>query len=142
MDFDDCVAFARENPLAWLATGEGDQPRVRPLAMWFADESGFYFQIGGMKDVCRQLRKNQKIEMGFYRPGDAMGTVMRVTGSVEFLNDPALKRKVMEDRPFLKSFGLTPEHPDLVLFRVAGGYARFWTLAANLEPKKAIPFGK
>jgi pyridoxamine 5'-phosphate oxidase len=142
MDFNDCVAFARENPVVWLATGEGDQPRVRPLAMWFADESGFYFQIGGMKDVYRQLRKNPKIEMGFYKPADPMGTVMRVTGSVEFLNDPVLKRKVMEDRPFLKAFGLTPEHPDLVLFRIAGGDACFWTLASNLEPKKMIPFGK
>lgn len=141
MDFNDCVTFANDNPVVWLATSEGDQPRVRALAMWFADESGFYFQIGGMKDVYRQLQKNQKIEMGFYKPGDPVGTVMRVAGNVEFLNDSSLKQKVLEDRPFLKSFGLTPEHPDLVIFRVASGQAWFWTFASNLEPKKMIPFG-
>lgn len=141
MDFNDCVAFAVENPVVWLATSEGDQPHVRVLAMWFADESGFYFQIGGAKDVCHQLQKNPKVEMGFYKPDGQMGKVMRVAGKVEFLNDASLKRRVLEDRPFLKSFGLTPEHPDLVIFRVARGHAWFWTFAANLEPKRMIPFG-
>lgn len=50
MDIKDCIKFANETPVCYLATVEGDQPRVRALGFWFADESGFYFQIGAMKD--------------------------------------------------------------------------------------------
>jgi pyridoxamine 5'-phosphate oxidase len=141
MKFMDCVKFANENPVAWFATNDEDQPRVRALAMWFADEKGFYFQIGGMKDVCRQLLKNQKVEAAFYKSGESAGTVMRVTGVVEFVNDAGLKEKVLADRPFLKQFGLTPDHPDLVIFRISKGEAFFWNFDTNLEPKKMISFG-
>lgn len=38
MEFKDCIDFANQTNLAWLATSEDDQPRVRPLGLWFADE--------------------------------------------------------------------------------------------------------
>ena len=60
MDFKDCIKFANETPVCYLATVEGKQPRVRALGFWFADESGFYFQIGAMKDMYRQLQATQK----------------------------------------------------------------------------------
>jgi pyridoxamine 5'-phosphate oxidase len=37
MDFSDCIRFANENPVTYIATADGDQPRVRAFAMWFAD---------------------------------------------------------------------------------------------------------
>jgi pyridoxamine 5'-phosphate oxidase len=40
MEFMDCVRFANENPVAWFATGAGDQPRVRALLM-----SIFFFSL-------------------------------------------------------------------------------------------------
>lgn len=141
MEFKDCVAFANEVKIAWLATAEGDQPRVRVLGMWFADETGFYFQIGGNKDVYKQLLNNPKVEVGFYRPGENAGTVLRVGGEIEFLSDPDLKKKVLEERPFLKQFGLTPDHPGLVIFRIARGQAHFWTMQSSQEAKNIIPFG-
>jgi uncharacterized pyridoxamine 5'-phosphate oxidase family protein len=43
-DYQDCIKFANENPVCYIATMDGDQPRVRGFLMWFADEKGFYFQ--------------------------------------------------------------------------------------------------
>jgi uncharacterized pyridoxamine 5'-phosphate oxidase family protein len=40
MDFKDYMAFASQNPVAWVATAEGSKPRIKVLALWFADESG------------------------------------------------------------------------------------------------------
>ena len=141
MDFEDCIKFANKTPVSYLATVEGDQPRVRALQFWFADESGFYFQIGAMKDMYKQLQANQKVEACFWQPDETAGTMMRVAGKIEFVDDPELKRKVIEDRPFLKTFGLTFDHPGLIIFRIAKGEAYFWTIATNLEPKKFIKFG-
>lgn len=140
MDFKDCIDFARKNKLAWIATCEGDQPRVRPIGMWFADESGFYFQTHGSKDFHQQLLKNPKIEAAFYAPGEGMGAVLRLNGQVEFLDDPQLKKKVMEDRAFLKQFGLNADHKGLIIFRLAKGAAHFWTMNGDLKPKTIINF--
>jgi uncharacterized pyridoxamine 5'-phosphate oxidase family protein len=141
MDFNDCITFANKTPVCYLATAEGGQPRVRALQFWFADEKGFYFQIGAMKDIYRQLHVNPKVEACFWQPDETAGTMMRVAGKIEFINDLELKKKVIEDRPFLKTFGLTFDHPGLIIFRIAKGEAYFWTMATNLEPKKFIKFG-
>ncbi len=134
------IAFANENRICFLATAEGDQPRVRALGFWFADKTGFYFQTGDMKEFYKQLKKNPKTEVCFYRPGGGSGTMMRVSGKVEFLDDKKLREKCLADRPFLKSLGMTEESPKLILFRIAHGQAYFWTMENNLKPKEFKEF--
>jgi uncharacterized pyridoxamine 5'-phosphate oxidase family protein len=140
MDSKDCIRFANANPLCFLATTEGDQPRVRALGFWFADETGFYFQTGAVKEFYRQLRKNPKTELCFYHHEGAIGSMLRIAGEVEFLNDLPLKERVLRERPFLLSFGLTIDSPGLIIFRVAHGKAHFWTMENNLKPKEYIEF--
>ena len=140
MNFLDCVAFANKNPVAWLATVDGDQPRVRALGMWFADESGFYFQTAAVKDLYRQLINNPRVETAFYDPGSS-GTMLRISGAVEFLDNLELRKKCLNDRPFLQKMGMTPESPELIIFRIARGEAYFWTLETNTKRKEFIKFG-
>ncbi len=121
MDFKDCIKFANETPVCYLATAEGDQPRVRALGFWFADETGFYFQIGAVKDMYGQMQANHKVEACFWQPDEQTGTMLRVAGEMEFVDDVELKKKVLEDRPFLKEFGMTFDHPGLIIFRIAQG---------------------
>lgn len=140
MKIQDCIKFANENPICYLATTEGDQPHVRALGFWFADDSGFYFQIGAIKEMFKQLHKNPKTEVCFYKHEGMIGTMLRISGQVEFLSDPALKEKVMNDRPFLKDMGLSVDHPGLIIFRIPHGQAHFWTMENNLKPKEMIEF--
>ncbi len=136
----DCIQFTNENPMCYLATVEGDQPRVRALGFWFADETGFYFQTASMKEIPHQLEKNPNTEACFYKHEGMIGTMLRVAGKVDFITDRALKEKALTDRPFLKSFGLTAESPELIIFRIAHGEAHFWTMEDNLKPKEIIRF--
>jgi uncharacterized pyridoxamine 5'-phosphate oxidase family protein len=69
-----------------------------------------------------------------------IGTMLRISGAIEFVDDIKLKEKVLVDRPFLKSFGLTAQSPDLIIFRIAHGKAHFWTMENNLKPKEIIEF--
>jgi len=128
MDFKDYVKFANDNPVCYLATVEGDQPRVRALMMWYADETGFYFQSQSVKALCKQLEKNQKAEVLFYAPEDDGGKVMRVSGKVAFIEDTSIRAKVIDERPFLKEMGIKdPENPLLAIFKIYTGEAYFWT---------------
>jgi pyridoxamine 5'-phosphate oxidase len=140
MDINDCIKFANEVKLCFLATVESDQPRVRALGFWFADETGFYFQTGDLKQFYRQLKINPKTELCFYKHENPTGTMLRIAGKVEFIDDVKLKEKVLQERPFLKSFGLTINSPGLIIFRVSHGEAHFWTMENNLKPKDIIAF--
>jgi pyridoxamine 5'-phosphate oxidase len=140
MNKQDCIKFSNENPICYLATAEGDQPRVRALGFWFADETGFYFQTSSIKDFPHQLKKNPKTEICFYKHEGMIGTMLRIAGKSEFVDDVKLREKVIADRPFLKNFGVTADSPKLILFKIAHGQAHFWTMENNLKPKEMIEF--
>jgi len=140
MTLHDCIQFTNENKTCFLATSDGNQPHVRALGFWFADETGFYFQTGAIKEFYKQLQKNPKTEVCFYKPGETSGTMLRISGNAEFLNEVKLKERVIIERPFLKSFGLSSESPELIIFRIAKGQAHFWTMVNNLKPKEIIEF--
>ena len=134
-NFQDYVKFVNEEipqRICSFATTEGDQPHVRILSMCFADEKGFYFQTESVKSVYKQLQKNNKVELCFFAPKTLV--MMRVTGKVEFLDDPGLKSKIYNDRPYLKNVGIKgPDDPLFVIFRVGSGEAWFWTMSDSMK---------
>ena len=83
MDIDDVSEFTNINPLCYLATVEGDQPRVRAFAMWYAADKGFYFHTSTVKDVYRQIKAHPKVEVCFY--ATQSGSMMRINGKAEIL---------------------------------------------------------
>jgi pyridoxamine 5'-phosphate oxidase len=135
MDLQDCIKFATENPICYLATADGDQPRVRAWLLWYADDSGFYFVPLASKQVTEQLKRNPKLELCFFNnAADAADwKQMRVVGEAEFLEDEESLEKAYENRSFLDPILGFSVKPLLRPFRVASGEAHFWTLADNLK---------
>ncbi len=134
MDLQECITFATENPVCYIATADGDQPRVRAVLMWFANEDGFYFVIFSQKEVSKQLHNNPKTEICFYNtpPELPQAKQMRVSGEAEFLDDAELKKKAYENRNFLDDLAGKSIEPFLEVFRIASGEAWFWTLASDV----------
>jgi pyridoxamine 5'-phosphate oxidase len=134
MDFQEIVNFANETEKAthvcYLATVDGDQPYVRPISLWFADKTGFYFQTETPKTISKHLQKNNKVQICFM---GKEGKVMRITGKTEFVTDKALRTKIMEERAYLKHILKGPDDPLLVLFKVYTGEAYIWTMANNMK---------
>ncbi len=131
MDLKDYIKFANENPICYIATDDNNQPRVRAFRMWYADESGFYFHTGSTKNVYKQLQGNRKVEICFCTP--KFDKMMRVTGRAEFIDDADLKKRLVEERPFLKAIIKGLDDPLLTIFRISDGEAYFWTMADNLK---------
>jgi len=140
MNLKDCIDFANENPVAWLATSDDGQAHVRAMATWYADETGFYLQSATMKELVNQIIKNPKIELAFFKPDEGTGTMLRVEGNAEVIDDIKMKEKCLEDRPFLKDLGLTADGDELFIFRIPHGKAHFWRMETNLDPKEIIEF--
>lgn len=55
--------FLKKCGAYYLATVEGDQPRVRPFGTIHLYEGKLYIQTGKSKDVSKQIAKNPKIEI-------------------------------------------------------------------------------
>ena len=55
--------FLKEAGTYYLATVEGDQPRVRPFGTAHIFEGKLYFQTGLVKDVAKQMAANPKVEI-------------------------------------------------------------------------------
>jgi uncharacterized pyridoxamine 5'-phosphate oxidase family protein len=140
MTLNECIQFANAHPLCHLATAVNNQPYVRIIGLWFADETGFYYQSATMKDLSAQLTANPNTELCFYKHEGMIGTMLRIQGTVELLDDIFWKTKAVEDRPFLKTMGLSAESPGLFLFRIAHGKAHFWTMDNNMKPKEYLEF--
>lgn len=59
--------------------------------------------------------------------------MLRITGEIEIIDDKVKKRKLLDERDYLKGFGSDVNNPMFILLCLSHGVARFWTLANNLK---------
>lgn len=84
--------FLKEAGTYYLATTEGDQPRVRPFGTANLFEGKLYIQTGKAKAVSRQLAANPKAEICAFKDGEWL----RIT--CELIEDDRVEaRKAMLD---------------------------------------------
>ena len=55
--------FLKDAGTYYLATMDGDQPRVRPFGTIDLYDGGLYIQTGKVKDVANQLKVNPRVEI-------------------------------------------------------------------------------
>lgn len=79
--------FLKEAEVYYLATVEGDQPRVRPFGTVHIFEGKLYIQTGKVKPVSKQLAVNPKAEICAFKNG----AWLRVAG--ELVNDDRVEAK-------------------------------------------------
>ena len=74
--------FLKEAETYYLATVEGDQPRVRPFGTAHIFEGKLYIQTGKVKDVSKQIHANPKVEICAFKNGEWLrvaGELVEVT---------------------------------------------------------------
>ena len=86
-------AFLDKAQTYYLATVEGDQPRVRPFGTVAVFEGKLYIQTGKIKPVSKQLQTNPKAEICAF----ADGTWLRVAGKL-IRDDRIEAKKYMLDQ--------------------------------------------
>jgi len=129
-----------KSPAFHLATLDGDQPRVRGMLLYKADENGIIFHTGTMKDVFKQLNENKKAELCF----NTNGVQIRVRGELELVDDNNLKDEISNhpSRTFLKPWReggeLNDFYKTFAVFRMKNGIAVTWTMETNFAPKVDI----
>ncbi len=135
MNKSEILAFLNANPVFHLATVEGNKSHVRGMLLYRADENGIIFHTGKIKDLHRQLSGNPNVEMSFNNGNFENLIQIRISGSVELVEDLDLKREIVQKREFLKPWVDRMGYEFLAVYRMRNGVATVWTMKTNFEPK-------
>ncbi len=130
--------FLNSNPVFYLATLDGGEPRVRGMLLYRADEDGIIFNTGKMKDLHKQLAANPRVEMCFTNNKFEDLIQVRVSGTLELVEDLELKKEIVEKREFLKPWVEKRGYDFLAVYRMKKGVATVWTMKTNFVPKEFI----
>ena len=112
--------FLKEAGTYYLATVDGDQPRVRPFGTIHIFEGKLYLQTGKVKDVSKQLHANPKAEICAFKDGDWL----RVAG--ELIEDDRREARVsmLEAYPALQKM-YAPDDGNTEVFYFKNAVATF-----------------
>jgi uncharacterized pyridoxamine 5'-phosphate oxidase family protein len=94
------VEFLKECKTFYVATLQGDQPRVRPFGAVAEINGKVYLATSSKKAVYRQMMDNPNIEISGLAPN---GKWIRVTGKVAVDDSRDAKVKMLEAYPNLTS---------------------------------------
>ncbi len=124
--------FLKQCGTYYLATVEGDQPRVRPFGTVAVFEGKLYIQTGKVKEVSKQLVKNPKAEICAF----ADGKWLRVAGKLIRDDRLSAKEYMLEQYPHLRGM-YDPKDDNTEVLYLEDAVATF---SSFTEPPQVIKF--
>ena len=110
----------------YLATAEGDQPRVRPFGTIDMFEGKLYIQTGKVKDVSKQIQANPKVEVCAFKDGKWI----RIAGKLIRDDRVEPKAHMLDNYPDLKRMYSAEDENTMVLYFKPGTVtATIWSFS-------------
>ena len=117
--------FLKEAETYYLATVDGDQPRVRPFGTADIFEGKLYIQTGKSKDVSKQIQANPKVEICAFKNGEWL----RVAGTLVRDDRVEAKAHMLDAHPQLKAmYSAEDDNTEVLYFK--GATATFSSFTA------------
>lgn len=106
------LEFIKSCGVYYLATADGEKPRVRPFGTAEIFEGKLYIQTGKKKDCYRQLLKNPNAELCCYRDGKWL----RLEGKLVPDERIEAKKDMLDKNPSLRSMYDENDDNTIVLY--------------------------
>lgn len=104
--------FLKEAETYYLATVEGDQPRVRPFGTVNIFEDKLYIQTGKGKSVAEQIEKNPKVEICAMKGGEWI----RVSGTLTEDDRVEAQEAMLDAYPNLRNMYTTGAEGNTIVY--------------------------
>ena len=125
--------FLKKAGVYYLATAEGDQPRVRPFGTAHMFEGKLYIQTGKSKPVSRQLAANPKAEICAFHEGKWV----RIAGELVEDDRVEAKKSMLDAYPNLRDrYDENDSNTQVLYFRNATA-----TVSSCTSEPETITFG-
>ena len=124
--------FLKEAGVYYLATCEGDQPRVRPFGTAHIFEGKLYIQTGKSKEVSKQIQADPKVEICAFKAGKWL----RVAGTLVRDDRVESKASLLDAYPTLKGmYSAEDDNTEVLYFKDAVA-----TFSSFTEPPRTVTF--
>ena len=124
--------FLTESGVFYLATADGDQPKVRPLGAHMEMDGKVLFGFGDFKDVYKQLVANPKVEICAFKGGKWL----RIAGELVNDDNRDVKVAMLDKMPSLKPmYSADDDNMQMLYFRNATA-----TFSSFTEEPEVIEF--
>ena len=118
----------------FLATLDGDRPRLRPVSPVRTD--GFAVYVANLRSYHKtgEIEANPQVELAYL---SADHDQVRISGRAEVVTDRDLLREIWDANPLLRHYLGSLENPELVVYRILPERVRFmreWSLEYHEVP--------
>ena len=122
------LAVIQADRFPYLATIDGDQPRVRPVSP--VKTENFTIYVANLKSYHKtgEIAANPKVELCYL---DENHNQVRLTGTAAVVTDEAILKEIWDTSPLLRRYLGSLENPELILYRVRPSRVRYmkeWAL--------------
>ena len=128
------LAVLRADPFPYLATVDGDQPRLRPVSPVRTDRFTVYVANLRGYHKTAEIAANPKVELCYV---DDRHDQVRITGVAGVVTDRALLQEIWDANPLLRQYLGSLDNPELIVYRVRPARVRFmreWALEYHEVP--------
>lgn len=124
--------FLKNAGVYYLATIDGDTPRVRPFGTAHIFEGKLYIQTGKSKEVSKQLAKNPRAEICAFKDGKWL----RLSGTLVEDDRVEAKKSMLDDYSDLRAmYDENDQNTQVLYFKDAAA-----VFSSFGEPSKTITF--
>ena len=121
-------AVIQADRFPYLATLDGDQPRLRPVSP--VKTEGFTVYVANLRSYHKtaEIEANPKVELCYL---DDSHDQVRITGIAEIVNDPKILQEIWDANPLLRQYLGSISNPEFILYRIRPIRVRFmkeWAL--------------
>jgi general stress protein 26 len=132
------LAVLRADPFPYLATVDGDQPRLRPVSPVRTDRfTAYVANLRGYHKTA-EIAANPKVELCYL---DEKHDQVRITGVAEVVTDRTFLQEIWDANPLLRQYLGSLDNPELIVYRVRPLRVRFmreWALEYHEVPPEAV----
>jgi general stress protein 26 len=118
----------------WLATIDGNQPRLRPVSPVRTDEFTVYVANLRRYGKTAEIAANSRVELGYLADNHNQ---VRITGVAEVVTERDLLQSIWDSNPLLRQYLGSLENPELIVYRIRPNRVRFmreWALDYHEVP--------
>jgi len=124
----------RKDRFPYLASIDGDQPRVRPVSPVRTD--GFTVYVANLRSYHKtaEIAANPNVELCYLDDGHDQ---VRITGVAEIVDDRELLQEIWDANPLMRQYLGSLDNPQLIVYRIRPNKVRFmreWALEYHDVP--------
>ena len=121
----------------YLASIDGDQPRLRPVSPVRSD--GFTVYVANLRSYHKtvEIAANPKVELCYMDDGHNQ---VRISGVAEVVTDGVLLQDIWDANPLMRQYLGSIDNPELIVYRIIPNWVRYmqeWALEYYDVPEPA-----